>query len=169
MLSFAGLEISFHRLGRAGWLPDTVLRSWAEVPWQLLEDGVAVACLPCEVIWLGLTNMASPPATVTLTASEGRATRSLLVPPDWQLAWLLDGEGRAEPIALNNAPSVTYRLNLKRPNKAGFNSFDIALLSPAEWAAHFEPLDLKPAELPPPVLRYSRVVRPTCLPLEGDP
>lgn len=167
MFSVAGLEFSFHRLGRAGWLPDTVMRSWAEVPWQPLEDGVAVACLPSEVIWLGLTNIASP-ATVTLTASEGRASRSLLVPPDWQLAWLLDGEGRAEPIALNNASSITYRLNLQRTNKGGFNSFDLALLSPTAWTAHFEPLDLTPAESPPPVLRYSRVVRPAGLPLEGD-
>lgn len=166
MFSVAGLDISFHRLGREGWSFGVVLRSWGDAPWRPVGVGVAVACLPGEVIWLGLTNKGSP-ATVTCTSSEGHAARLLLVPPDWQLGWLLDGEGRAEPVALSNSPSVTYRLNLRRADQKVSESLDLLLLSPAAWATHFEALDLKPVEVPPPVLRYSRIVRPRRRPSSG--
>lgn len=168
MLSVAGLEITFHRLGAAGWTPGAVLRSWADAPWRLLQDNsIAVACLHGEMIWLGLTNTAAA-ATVTLTAADGRATRSLCVPPDWQLGWLLNGEGdgerdgeeQAKPIALHHgATSAAYRLALERAQPPASDTRALVLLSPAAWAAQFGPLQLAPAEMPPPVERYSRIVR----------
>lgn len=160
MFSVAGLDVSFHRLGREGWSSGMVLRSWGEAPWRPVDLGVAVACLAGEVIWLGLTNNASP-AAVACTNLEGGAERCLRVPPEWQLGWLLDGEGKAEPLALSKSPLITYRLNLRRAEQTTLSaSLDLLLLSPAAWATRFEPLDLKPVEVPPPVPRYSRMVRP---------
>lgn len=159
MISVAGLDISFHRLGREGWSTESVLRSWAEAKCQIFEDGIVVACLPSEVIWLGLTNTAER-ASVVLTSLSDCSTRSLLVPPDWQLGWLLDLDGKQKPLALAEASSAIYRLEVRRTNPDKSTSVDLSLISPADWPSHLEPLNLTPAAVPPPVPRYSRIVRP---------
>ena len=163
VLCVGGVDITFHRLGREAWSPGAVLRSWAVAPWQTQGHSVAVACLPGEVVWLGLSSDPSHPATVVLTAVQNSAARELNVPPDWQLGWLLDGAGHPTPQALGDERSAAYRVDLRRQGQVGA-VLDIDLLSPAAWAEQFEPLSLEPAEVPPPVPRYSRIVRPNTRP-----
>jgi hypothetical protein len=158
--SAAGIELSFHRIGRAGWSHEGVLRSWAEAPWQPLDDGVAVACLAVDAVWLGLTNTALEAATVIFTAAPGPGSRRLQVPPDWQLGWLPGPDAQPVPLELAGAPTYAYRIDVHRKGDTPDASFGLLLMSPAAWALQFKPIELPPAEPPPPMRGYSRMVRP---------
>lgn len=167
MWSAAGIEVSFHRIGLSSWVGDGVLRSWAEAPCEATPGGVAVACLPGEAVWLGLTHVGEP-ATVVLNGLDGAGSTRLQVPPGWQLGALLGADERRHPLALGDALSRSYRLEVQRPAAAASASFELTLMSPAAWSSRFGPLELAPAERPPPVPPYSRIVRPkTGIPRSG--
>jgi hypothetical protein len=159
VLRWGGLEISFQRLGRRGWSPTGLLRSWARAPWRSVEGGVVVACLPDEAVWLGLTALDAA-VSVRCESVDGAWWRELAVPPDWQLGWL-QRDAATRPIDLGgDARSAAQRLvvtgaSLPDPMRCG-----VELVSPEEWRRRFGPLDLEPAVEPPPVGRYSRVIPP---------
>lgn len=162
MFAIAGLEISFHRIGLAGWQPGDVLRSWAEAPWRATPHGVAVACRPEEALWLGIGNDGTS-AELDLRRPVDGATRRLYLPNDWQLGWLLDPNGNALPIQLGDQPSVAHRMDIRagvHPDAANRQSItrEMLLLSPTAWAAAFGPLELAPVSEPAPVPLYSRQV-----------
>lgn len=161
MYCIAGIEMSFHRIGRADWSPGPVLRSWAEAPWLPTDPGVAIACLPSDVIWLGLTAASrSLRATVSVHALPDGAVRLLRVPDEWQLGWLLDRQGRAVPLALHDAASTTYRVAIDTDGAQHTAMLKLALLSPPVWARRFGRVALAQAERPPSVPLYSRIARP---------
>ena len=165
MWSAAGIELSFHRIGRSGWSHEGVLRSWAEAPWQPFDDGVSVACLAVDAVWLGLTNTVAEAATVTFTAALGSGSRCLQVGPDWQLSWLPGLDAQPVPLELAGAPTHAYRIDVQRKRDTFDASFGLVLMSPAAWALQFEPIKLLPAEPPPAMRGYSRMVRPRRLDL----
>lgn len=161
----AGIEFSFHRLALAAWQPEGVLRHWADAPWQPLagapHSGVALACLPGEAVWLGLSN-AGAPADVLLQGADAPPSLPLRVPPDWQLCAHGPAD-RREPIALGGAAERRFVLRVQREGaqaREAAETLVLELLSPAAWAARHGPLDLAPAEEPPPMERYSRIARP---------
>jgi len=165
--SAAGIDLSFHRIGRAGWTHDGVLRSWAEAPWLPFGGGVAIACLPGDAVWLGLTNTAASPAGVTLAAAAaaaaaaaGAGLRRLQVPPDWQLGWVLGADAQPLPLELAGAPTNAYCMDVIRDGGTPGATFPLVLMSPAAWASQFGSIEIPPAEQPPPVPAYSRMVRP---------
>ena len=158
LLSFAGLELSFHRIGRVGWADDTVLRSWADAPWRMEDGLLAVACQPEEFVWLGIGN-ADATATVVLTALNGSSARTMSVPPEWQLGWLIADDSQRRPIGLFGDTTANYRLEVIRTYPVSPTETLLALLSPSAWSERFESLELSSAEVPPPVPLYSRVVR----------
>lgn len=156
----AGIEFSFHRIGRAGWTHDAVLRSWAEALWQPFDDGIAVACLTDDALWLGLTNTGAEPAGLTLTSAAGPHSRQLQLPPDWQLGWLFGPDTQPVPLELAGLSNNAYRIAVHRKGGTPDASFGLVLMSPAAWDLHFDPIELTPAEQPPPIRVYSRMVRP---------
>ena len=158
LLSFAGLEFSFHRIGRAGWADDTVLRSWADAPWRMGDGLLSVACQPEEFVWLGIGNVGAT-ATVVLTALNGSSTRTMSVPPEWQLGWLIGDDSQRWPIGLLGGETANYRLEVNRTYPISPTATHLTLLSPSAWSERFEPLELSSAEAPPPVPLYSRIVR----------
>ena len=160
MWSAAGIELSFHRIGRAGWAHDGVLRSWAEAPWLPFDGGVAIACLPGDAVWLGLTNTAALPAGVTLAAASGAGMRRLQVPPDWQMGWVPGADAQPLPLELAGAATNAYCMDVIRDGDTPGATFPLVLMSPAAWGSQFGSIELPPAEQPPPVPAYSRVVRP---------
>lgn len=159
----AGIEFSFHRLGLAVWRPAGVLRHWADVPWLPMEGlyaGVALACLPGEALWLGLSNGGAP-ATVLLQGADAQPSLPLRVPPDWQLC-AHGPEGRREPIALDGAAQRRFLMRVQREAPGARDTSEtlaLELLSPAAWTARYGALHLPAAEEPPAVERYSRIVR----------
>jgi len=164
VLHWAGLEISFQRLGRAGWSAVTVVRSWAQAPWHRLSaDEVAVASLPDEVLWLGL-NATGRAACVRLRSRGGRWSRMLKVPPDWQLAWLqaeegAAGSGRKRPIALRRGcQSASFALEVCCPGNARPTATTLTLLAPDVWRRIVGPPEIAPAEQPEEVMLYSRIM-----------
>ena len=160
MWSAAGIELSFHRIGRAGWTHEGVLRSWAEAPWLPFDGGVAIACLPGDAVWLGLTNTAASPAGVTLATAAGASLRCLQVPPDWQLGWVPGADAQPLPLELGGASTNAYRMGVMRDGGTPGASFPLVLMSPSAWASQFGSIAVHPAEEPPPVPAYSRMVRP---------
>lgn len=160
MLSWGGLDISFQRFGLSAWASVGVLRSWAGAPWKLLhESTVAVACLPSEGVWFGLTAITDA-ARVRFESRSGRWVRELNVPPDWQLGWILSA-GRARPIALRpNCRSSAFVLSVRCPKTAKQKSLAITLLAPERWMQRVGSLELRPAEKPEPVELYSRIMPP---------
>lgn len=161
----AGIEFSFHRLALAAWQPAGVLRHWADVPWQpKAEDRyVALACLPGEALWLGLSNDGAPASVMLQSIDAAQSSAPLVVPPDWQLCAHGPAD-RRQPIALHGAAERRFLLHVDRRGRDGgahktIETLALDLLSAAVWAARYGSLDLAPAEEPPPVERYSRVVR----------
>jgi len=160
VLSWGGLDISFQRIGLCAWASVGVLRSWAGAPWKVLrESAVAVACLPSECIWFGLTATGDE-AHVRFESRGGRWVRNMYMPPDWQLAWI-QSAGRERPIALRpNCRSAAFVLSVRCPKTAKPKTLAITLLAPEAWRLRVGPLRLKPAEEPALVLRYSRIMPP---------
>lgn len=159
VLSWAGLEVSFQRIGRASWSAEGILRSWSAAPWGAVPGGVAIACLPVEALWLGLSN-ASAPATVRLESQNGRWSRGIVVPPDWQLGWIQRGV-QTRPIALSDGcQSARFLLRAQRAAESTSATLRILLLSPESWRRRIGPLELEQVVEPAPVIRYSRVVFP---------
>lgn len=161
VLSWAGLEVSFQRIGRASWSAEGILRSWSAAPWGAVPGGVAIACLPVEALWLGLSN-ASAAATVRLESQDGRWSREIVVPPGWQLGWIESGV-QTRPIALDRGcQSARFRLRAQRAAEATPATLSIVLLALEGWRKRLGPLELEPVVEPAPVARYSRVVPPEC-------
>lgn len=160
MLSWDGLEISFQRIDLGAWASGRVLRSWAGAPWKRTsERAVAVACLPTECVWFGLS-AGGVDARVRLQSRGGRWVRDLDVPPDWQLGWV-QSAGRERPIALRpNRRSAAFMLFVRCPKSAKPQTLAITLLAPEAWVQRVGPLLLEPATEPEPVLRYSRIMTP---------
>lgn len=161
----ACIEFSFHRLALAGWQPAGVLRHWADVPWQSTGKdqyfGVALACLPGEALWLGLNNVGAPASVLLQCVDAAQSSVPLLVPPDWQLCAHGPAD-RRQPIALDGATERRFLLRVKREGQGARETAEtltLELLSSAIWAARYGSLNLVPAEEPPLVERYSRVVR----------
>lgn len=167
MWSAGGIEVSFHRIGLAAWCGSGVLRSWADAPWRVVPEGVVVACGPDEALWLGLGVDGSRPSPghhdltdVTLTDAASGETARRILPRGWQLAALAGSDGAARPITLGAAPARRFRLDVVPPPGRPAECFELRLVAPAAWPSEWGPLDLSPAELPPPVAAYSRLVRP---------
>jgi hypothetical protein len=159
ILSWAGLEVSFQRIGLASWSAEGILRSWSAAPWRAVPDGVAIACFPMEALWLGLSN-ANAPVTARLESQGGRWSREIVVPPDWQLGWIRNGV-QTKPIALSRGhQSARFRLRAQRVEGPTPATLSVVLLAPEAWRKGLGPLDLEPAVEPAPVIRYSRVVLP---------
>jgi hypothetical protein len=159
LLHWAGLELSFQRLGRRGWSPTGLLRSWAVASWRSIDGGVAIACRADEVIWLGLTATAGAVA-VRCESEDGAWSRELAVPPDWQLGWLRRVE-ESRPIDLaGDARRAACRLYVTQAPGSEPQCCTLELLAPDEWRRRFGPLELEPAAGPPPVGRYSRIIPP---------
>ena len=158
VLSWSGLDISFQRLGRSAWSSRGVLRSWAQAPWERLPDGdLAVACLPGDAVWFGLTATGSA-ARVRFESRNGLWVRELDVPPDWQLGWIQTAR-RKRPIALRSGcQSASFVLSVRCPKAARPNALAILLLAPDAWRRLIGPLQLDPAEEPEPVGLYSRIM-----------
>lgn len=161
-LHWAGLEISFQRLARRAWSAATVVRSWDQCPWQRRSDhDLAVAILPDEVVWLGL-NTTGRAAQVRLSSRGGRWSRTLAVPPDWQLAWLShDGADsrRRQPIALRRGcGSASFVIEVRRAGAVRPQMTTLTLLAPEAWRRTLGPLNISPAEQPEDVLQYSRIM-----------
>lgn len=170
VLNWAGLEISFQRLGRVAWSADGIVRSWAQAPWSRLSaDEIAVASLPDEALWLGL-NATGAAVRVRLRSRGGRWQRELKVPPDWQLAWLAESAaggaaegaadgGRRQPIALRRGcRSASYVLEVRRRATAAARVMALRLLAPDAWRRMIGPLQIAPAEEPEEVMLYSRIM-----------
>ncbi len=158
-LHWAGLEISFQRIGRKGWSSTGLLRSWAIAPWHSVGAGVVVACRADEVVWLGLT-ATNDPASVQCESADGAWQRELTVPPDWQLGWLQrDSERRPVDLA-GGVQCAAYRFRVTRASLQAPLVCEFELLAPEEWRRRFGPLELEPAVEPPPVGRYSRIIPP---------
>ena len=122
-------------LGREALAPAVMLRSWAEAPWQAKSRSIAMACLPGEVVWLGLSSSPTYPATAVLTSARKRGVRKLSVPPEWQLGWLLDGTGHPAPLSLGDAGAVAYQFDVQQPGLAANAGLDLELLlAPEAWA-----------------------------------
>lgn len=157
VLAWAGVEISFQRIGRGAWSPNELLRSWSFAPWRLVPGAVAVACLPAEALWLGLSN-AEAPTTVCIESQNGLWSREVMVPPDWQLSWI-GKDTQKKPIALNQGShTARFRLRAKGPTKAPSTTIGLTLLAPEAWGKRFGRLELQPAVEPAPVIWYSRVM-----------
>jgi hypothetical protein len=140
-LRWAGLEISFQRLGRSGWSSMGLLRSWAGATWRRVEGGVAVACCADDVVWLGLT-ATDDPASVRCESADGTWHRELAVPPDWQLGWL-QRDASTRPIDLTGGVRCSaYRLRVTRASLQTPLDCDLELLAPEEWRRRFGPLEL---------------------------
>lgn len=161
----AGIEFSFHRLALTAWQPTGVLRHWADVSWQSTDKepyfGVALACLPGEALWLGLNNADAPASILLQCANAVQSSVPQLVPPDWQLCAHGPAD-RREPIALDGATQRRFLLHVQREGQGAPETAEtlaLELLSSAIWVARYGPLNLTPAEEPPPVERYSRIVR----------
>jgi hypothetical protein len=161
----AGIEFSFHRLALAGWQPAGVLRHWAVVPWQSIGKdqyfGVALACLPGEALWLGLTNVGAPASVLLQCVDAAQSSAPLLVPPDWQLCAHGPAD-RRQPIALDGAAERCFLLRVKREDQGApetSETLTLELLSASIWTARYGSLNLVPAEEPPLMERYSRIAR----------
>jgi hypothetical protein len=162
VLAWAGVEISFQRIGRGAWSPNGLLRSWSFAPWRTVPGGVTIACFPAEALWLGLSN-AGAPATVRIESQNGRWSREVVVPPDWQLSWI-GRDIQKKPIALNQGcHTARFRLRAQGPTKELSTTLGLTLLAPDAWKKRFGRIELEPAIEPAPVMRYSRV-----MPIEGD-
>lgn len=163
MLCWAGLEISFQRLGRAAWSADGIVRSWAQAPWcRLSADAIAVASLPDEVLWLGL-NATGGAVRGRLRSRSGRWERALKVPPDWQVAWLAAGGaadgGRRQPIGLRRGcQSATYVLEVRQRATAEASVMAVTLLAPDTWCRKTGQSPIAPADEPEEVMLYSRIM-----------
>lgn len=159
VLSWAGLEVSFQRIGRASWLTEGILRSWSAAPWVAVPGGIAVACFPVEALWLGLSN-ASAPVVARLESQNGRWSREIVVPPDWQLGWI-QSRVQTRPIAFGRGcQSARFWLRAQRAGEATTATLSVVLLAPEAWRKRLGPLELEPVIEPAPVICYSRVVLP---------
>jgi len=159
VLSWAGLDVSFQRIGRASWSAEGVLRSWSAAPWVAVAGEVTVACFPAEALWLGLSNT-SAPAMARLESKNGRWSREIVTPPDWQLGWLHSGI-QTRPIALGHGcQSARFWLQARRAAEATPATLGVVLLAPEAWRKRFGPLDLEPIVEPAPSIRYSRIALP---------
>lgn len=163
VLCWAGIEISFQRLGRAAWTADGIVRSWAQAPWsQLSASEIAVALLPDEALWLGL-NATGSAVHAALRSRGAGWQRALKVPPDWQLAWLapagaVDGS-RRRPIALQRGcRSASFVLEARRRANAPARVMALTLLAPDAWRRTIGPLQIAPAVEPEDVMLYSRIM-----------
>lgn len=157
-LSFAGLEFSFHRLGREAWLRVHCCVVGPMRPGRRCPSGIALACLSHEVVWLGIGQTGAS-AELMMIALDGRSSRRLRVPPDWQLAWLLDADGRPVPLRPDEAARSRYRLEVRRDSAVAPQALEVHVLAPSALLASLAAVELASAQEPPPVQRYSHIVK----------